>query len=129
MKAPRVKQTECEGPATSDIKKLFHTSFLMRAIKSFSVATHFSRGIILNIRKISGGAPLFLWNIFYKTMCTIALHFQELYSWRLWNIDHKLCFFLQNTVFSVEKFTQALEMLHSHWLPWLWHFSSKNSTI
>ena len=45
------KQTECQGPASIDIKIVFQASFLKRAITSFSVATHLSRGIILNIRK------------------------------------------------------------------------------
>ena len=52
MKAAGVKQTECLGPATIEIeKKLFQASFLKRTITTFSLATHLSRGIILNIRK------------------------------------------------------------------------------
>ena len=51
MKAAGVKQTECEGQATSDVTNLFQASCLKREIKLFSVATHLARGVILNMRK------------------------------------------------------------------------------
>ena len=42
---------QCKGPATIHIKNLDQTSFPYRAVKTFSVATHLLRGIILNIRE------------------------------------------------------------------------------
>ena len=45
------KATQCQGPATIYIKNLDKTSFPNRTVKTFSVATHFFRGIILNISK------------------------------------------------------------------------------
>ena len=43
--------TQCYGPATINMKNLDQTSFPNRAVKTFSVATHLFRGIILNIGK------------------------------------------------------------------------------
>ena len=45
------------GPATIYIKNLDYTLFPTRTVKTFSVATHLFRGIILNNKKISIGAP------------------------------------------------------------------------
>ena len=43
--------TQCKGPATIYVKNLDQTSFPNRAVKTFSVATHLFRGIILLTRK------------------------------------------------------------------------------
>ena len=43
--------TQCKGPASIYIKNLYQPLFPNRAVKTFSVATHLFRGIILNIRK------------------------------------------------------------------------------
>ena len=40
----------------------------------------------------------------------------------LQNMEHKLSLW-QNTVCSVLKFTQALNILHDRWPQWLWHFA------
>ena len=57
----------CEGPATIYIKNLDQTSFSNRDVKTFSVATHLFRGIILNIRRslrwgTSGSLKLSTWD-------------------------------------------------------------------
>ena len=45
----RASVTNCMSAI--DIKNLFQASFLKRAVKSVSVATHLFRGIIVKIRK------------------------------------------------------------------------------
>ena len=59
--------TKCQGPATINMKNLDQTSFPYRAVKTFSVATHLFRGIILNIGKslrwgTTNSMKLFKWD-------------------------------------------------------------------
>ena len=53
-----------------------------------------------------------------KIKHTIALYFQELLPKKTAKYGPQIEL-RQNTVCSVEKFTQALKSLHNHWLRWL----------
>ena len=55
------------------MKNLNQTSFPNRAVKTFFVATHLFRGIILSLGKVSGGAPPILWNFPQGTMWFTAI--------------------------------------------------------
>ena len=50
------------------LHSLDQTSFPNRTVKTFFVATHLFRGIILNLGKVSGEAPPILWNFPNGTM-------------------------------------------------------------
>ena len=59
--------TQCQGPATINMKNLDQTSLPKRAVKTFSVAIHLFRGILLNIGKFlrwstSDSMTLFKWD-------------------------------------------------------------------
>ena len=65
----RSEATECQCPASIDINNVFKASFFKRAIKSFTVTTHLSRGFILTIRKSFRRGTTNSMKVFCETMC------------------------------------------------------------
>ena len=62
-------------------------------------------------------------NISTEMLQTYCLAFPVIFTQEtLKNMDHKLNF-CQNTVYLVEKFTQALNILHDRWSRWAWYFA------